>query len=268
MVSVSVPCTGFASRMMPAAIASTAEISDHQKPGISRAQNVSIRPAMPEIRNIQPRKMVTARLASGGTIMAASPRIMSRMPSIKKAFQCSRTAARISDCSLVVSWGRVMENLLMRATQDHAPLWRPNMTFANAADSNLFTERRLATAGRGGKALGSRAHPITAKDIDRRGGQEERASDQKGDEADRNENERRVTIRVCQPVLDRCQHKGQTRKSSAAAEYQQCPHPSQLAQPLACDFGAGRVMTADPPHQAHRKPNGAKPDQYARRSQD
>ena len=75
MVRVSVPCTGRASRIMPAPIASTAEISDHQKPGICRAQNVSARPAMPLIRNIQPRKMVTARLASGGTIIAANPRI-------------------------------------------------------------------------------------------------------------------------------------------------------------------------------------------------
>ena len=33
--------------MMPAPIASTAEISDHQKPGICRAQNVSASPAMP-----------------------------------------------------------------------------------------------------------------------------------------------------------------------------------------------------------------------------
>ena len=37
------------------------------------------------------------------------------MPSIKKACQCSRTAARISDCILVTSWGRVMEILLMLA---------------------------------------------------------------------------------------------------------------------------------------------------------
>ena len=72
---VSTPCTGFASRMMPAPTASAAEISDHQKPGICRAQNVSARPATPVIRNIQPRKIVTARLASGGTIIAAKPRI-------------------------------------------------------------------------------------------------------------------------------------------------------------------------------------------------
>ena len=46
-------------------------------------------PAMPLIRNIQPRKMVTARLASGGTIIAASPSTTSRMPSNRKAFQCA-----------------------------------------------------------------------------------------------------------------------------------------------------------------------------------
>jgi len=78
-------------------------MSDHQNPGIWRAQNVSTRPAMPKIRNIHPRKIVTARLAIGGTIMAARPRITSRMPSIKKAFQCWRTAARISECNPDVS---------------------------------------------------------------------------------------------------------------------------------------------------------------------
>jgi hypothetical protein len=108
MVRVSVPCTGCASRMMPAPTANTAEISDHQKPGICRAQKVSTRPATPLIRNIQARKMVTARLASGGTIMAARPSTTSRMPSIRKAFQCSRTAALILLWRLAMSWGRVI----------------------------------------------------------------------------------------------------------------------------------------------------------------
>jgi hypothetical protein len=31
----------------------------------------------------------------------------------------------------------------MLAMQDDAPLWRPNMTFANAAEPNLFVERAL-----------------------------------------------------------------------------------------------------------------------------
>src|SRR3954454_6929087 len=74
MVRVSVPCTGCARRMIPPPPANTAEISDHQKPGICRAQNVRTRPATPLIRNIQPRKMVTARLASGGAIIAGGPR--------------------------------------------------------------------------------------------------------------------------------------------------------------------------------------------------
>src|SRR6266436_5067866 len=84
------------------------DASEHQKPGICRAQNVSASPATPLIRNIQPRKMVTARLASGGRIMAARPNTTSRMPSNKKAFQCSRTAALTSDCSLLMSWGTVI----------------------------------------------------------------------------------------------------------------------------------------------------------------
>ncbi len=108
------PCTGFASRTMPANTASAAEISDHQKPGMLRAQNVTISPPMPLIRNIQPRKMVTARLASGGTIIAASPSTASRMPSNKKAFQCAFTVALISDRNLLMSLGRVIAALPVR----------------------------------------------------------------------------------------------------------------------------------------------------------
>jgi hypothetical protein len=66
---------------------------------------------MPLIRNIQPMKIVTARLASGGTIMAASPRTASRMPSIRKAIQCLRTMALVADRSWLMSslsLGRVM----------------------------------------------------------------------------------------------------------------------------------------------------------------
>ena len=70
-----------------------------------------------------------------------------------------------------------------------------------------------------------------------------------------------------QPVLDRRQHKGQAGKSRAAAHHQQRPHPAQLAQPLAGDVGARRVMAADPPHQPHGKRDRAEPDQHARRSQ-
>jgi len=60
-----------------------------RKPGISRAQYDAIRPPMPLIKNIQPRKMVTARLASGGTIIAARPRIES-----KNAFEQKRLPVR------------------------------------------------------------------------------------------------------------------------------------------------------------------------------
>src|ERR1700744_3565899 len=100
--------------MRPAPIASAAEISDHQKPGIWRAKNVMARPAMPLTRNIQPRKIVTARLASGGTMMAARPSTASSTPSNRNAFQCSRTAGLILDCRLVMSCGKLIANLLMR----------------------------------------------------------------------------------------------------------------------------------------------------------
>src|SRR5580700_1210578 len=80
------------------------EISDHQKPGISRAQKVSARPAMPLIRKSQPNRMVTARLAAGGTIMAANPKMTKRMPSIRNAFQCALTASRIFVGNSTLSW--------------------------------------------------------------------------------------------------------------------------------------------------------------------
>src|SRR6516164_3188751 len=69
--------------------------------------------------HIQPRKMVMARLASGGTMIAASPRIARRMPSNRKAFQCAFTAALISDCNLLIScWGRVIGSSRCRLRSD------------------------------------------------------------------------------------------------------------------------------------------------------
>jgi hypothetical protein len=73
---------------------------------------VTISPATPLIKNIQPRKMVTARLASGGTIIAARPSTASTMPSNKKAFQCVLTAALTSLGN--ISWGRVIGALPVR----------------------------------------------------------------------------------------------------------------------------------------------------------
>jgi hypothetical protein len=63
---------------------------------------------MPEIKNIHPIKIATARLASGGTTIAASPRTTSRMPSNKNATQCSRKVPLISDCNRVKSSGVLM----------------------------------------------------------------------------------------------------------------------------------------------------------------
>src|SRR5262249_7707787 len=65
-VSETAPRTGHASKTMPAAMASTADRSDHQNPGACRAQNVVIKPTIPLIKNSQPRNIVTAMVASGG----------------------------------------------------------------------------------------------------------------------------------------------------------------------------------------------------------
>src|SRR3954451_24988184 len=147
MASVNAPWTGWSKRMRPATIASTADSSDHQKPGIPRAQNVSANPAMPLIMNIQPRRMVTARLASGGTMIAASPRITRMIPSIRNAFQCSRTAALMSDCSFSIFWGRVM-------------IWSPDAHNAVGA-----VELHSGAPGRR-KTLSHGADPVAAQNID------------------------------------------------------------------------------------------------------
>ena len=48
-MSETAPLTGHTSRTMPAAMASTAEMSAHQNPGACRAMKVVIRPTMPLI---------------------------------------------------------------------------------------------------------------------------------------------------------------------------------------------------------------------------
>src|SRR5262249_2414169 len=69
-VSETAPRTGHPNKTIPAAMASTADRSDHQNPGAWRAQNVVTKPTMPLMRNSQPRKMVTAMVASGGMMIA------------------------------------------------------------------------------------------------------------------------------------------------------------------------------------------------------
>src|SRR5687767_1615988 len=92
---------------------------------------------MPLIRNIQPRKMVTARLASGGTIIAARPSSASTMPSNRNAFQCVFTAAFIADCSLPmsggISWGRVIGDSRCLPRR-----WRVQYSACAAGEENLF----------------------------------------------------------------------------------------------------------------------------------
>ena len=66
-----------------------AEMSDHQKPGAVRAQNVVIRPIMPLTRNSQPMMMVKARVAIGGTTMAMMPSRTRMIPSARNSPQCS-----------------------------------------------------------------------------------------------------------------------------------------------------------------------------------
>src|SRR5262245_58191724 len=82
-VSDMAPLIGHTSSTMPAAMASTAESSDHQNPGECRAQNVVISPMMPLMRNSQPRNSVNVMVASGGTMIANMPSTTRTIPSIK-----------------------------------------------------------------------------------------------------------------------------------------------------------------------------------------
>ena len=122
MVRVSVPCTGCASRMMPAPTASAAEISDHQKPGICRAQNVSAQAGDAADQKHPAQKDGDGKARKRRHDHGGEPQDHEQDAFDQKAFQCSRTAALISDCSLVMSWGRVIENLPMPATEDDALL--------------------------------------------------------------------------------------------------------------------------------------------------
>ena len=92
-VSENAPVKGDASSMPPTTMARTAEISDHQKPGACRIQNVVIRPTIPLTRNSQPNRMVTASVANGGNTTAVAPKTSSTTPSTRNRTQCSRSAA-------------------------------------------------------------------------------------------------------------------------------------------------------------------------------
>ena len=67
------PLIGQPINKAPTTTASTAESSDHQKPGARFNQNVVIRPTRPLRRKSQPRNIVTVRVAQLGTTMAAAP---------------------------------------------------------------------------------------------------------------------------------------------------------------------------------------------------
>src|SRR5262245_11499409 len=98
-VSETAPGTGQPSKTIPAAIASTADRSDHQNPGAWRAQNVVTRPTTPLMRNSQPKKIVTAMVAMGGIMIANRPRMTRTMPSIRNKTQCSRIDCVSARCS-------------------------------------------------------------------------------------------------------------------------------------------------------------------------
>ena len=98
-VSETAPLTGHASKTIPAAMASTADSSDHQNPGAWRAQNVVTKPTIPLMRNSQPKKIVTAIVAIGGTTIASRPSTTRTIPSIRNKIQCSRIDCASARCN-------------------------------------------------------------------------------------------------------------------------------------------------------------------------
>ena len=88
-----VPESGRASKMTPAAMATSADRSDHPKPGEERMRNVLTSPTKPLMSSSQPISISTARVAMGGTMMASTPRATRTMPSIRKVRQCRLSEA-------------------------------------------------------------------------------------------------------------------------------------------------------------------------------
>jgi len=72
---------------MPANTHSTAESSDHQKPGAARAMKVVIRPMTPPSRISQPTSTAIASPATSGRATAAAPSRISTIPSIRNMRQ-------------------------------------------------------------------------------------------------------------------------------------------------------------------------------------
>ena len=92
-VSENAPVSGEPSSIPPTTMPSTADSSDHQKPGAWRIQKLVTSPTMPLTRNSQPNRIVTAKVAIGGRTTAVAPRTRSTTPSTKKSTQCSWNAA-------------------------------------------------------------------------------------------------------------------------------------------------------------------------------
>ena len=66
-VSEKAPVSGEPSSIAPTMTPSAADNSDHQKPGACRIQKLVTKPTMPLTRKSQPSRIVTARVAIGGS---------------------------------------------------------------------------------------------------------------------------------------------------------------------------------------------------------
>ena len=78
--SVTIPSSGNANTIAPAAMVDMADSNDHQNPGMRHIMSVVINPTVPPIRNNQPKNAIPT---PGGINTASSPRTMRMIPSIR-----------------------------------------------------------------------------------------------------------------------------------------------------------------------------------------
>ena len=201
MVRVSVPCTGRASRMMPAP---TRQHRRDQRPPEARHL------PRPE-RQRQPGDAADQKhpAQENGDGEARQRRHDHRRQPQDRPAGCLRTErpsnAReprrsfwIAD--LVMSWGRVIGNLPIPARRTMTQYDARNVIRRQRRQVCSQVRRRrhrqiLALTGRRRKTLRRVAHPVAAENVDRGGDHQQRDADQDRSEADRDQNQRRGCVR-------------------------------------------------------------------------
>src|SRR5208283_785101 len=103
IVSDTAPWVGFQINKIPTAIDKAAVSSVHRNAGTSRAENKPMSPTKPLIRNNQPTYMSTAMVATYGSAMASTPRMIITTPWNRNSPQFARSAPLMAFCISVRS---------------------------------------------------------------------------------------------------------------------------------------------------------------------